>query len=188
LKALVAKVSLSMVVIVACAVGYFVYAGNVPLASDASEISLSQADAKPVSMTLDPFVDESDELQMSPIDANGYLARIMLDSPGEVEQALRRAEKLYNDGAVQEGDNPLAFVLHGPEVEIFFKDNYQQYKTIVDLAAKLSAFNVVDVKVCRARLSALGGDDSVLPAFVDTVPFGPAEVDRLVDEEEYVYF
>ncbi|WP_086930968.1 DsrE family protein [Agarilytica rhodophyticola] len=126
---------------------------------------------------------------MSPVEnPNGYLARIMLDSPEEVEKALLRAEELYKKGAVSGADNPLAFVLHGPEVQIFFKDNYEQYKSIVDLAARLSAFKVVDVKVCSNRLDRLGETEAVLPAFVETVPFGPQEVERLIVKEKYVYF
>lgn len=126
---------------------------------------------------------------MSPVEnPNGYLARIMLDSPEEVEKALLRAEELYKNGKVSDADNPLAFVLHGPEVEIFFKDNYEQYKSIVDLAARLSAFKVVDVKVCSNRLNRFGETKEALPAFVETVPFGPQEVERLIVKEKYVYF
>lgn len=124
----------------------------------------------------------------SPVIATGFLARVMLDSPEDVERALLRAEQYYQEGNVQEGDNPLAFVLHGPEVEIFVQENYEEYKSIVDLAARLSAFNVVDVTVCRTRLGALGENEQALMPFVKTVPFGPAEVERLLDDEEYVYF
>lgn len=120
--------------------------------------------------------------------ANGYLARIFLNSPDDVESALLRAEELYQRGEVSADDEPLAFVLHGPEVQIFFKDNYQKYSSIVDLAAKLSAFNVVDIKVCKTRLGVLGESDEVLPPFIETVPFGPVEVDRLLVEEQYIYF
>ncbi len=120
--------------------------------------------------------------------ANGYLARIFLNSPDDVKSALLRAEELYQRGDVSVGDEPLAFVLHGPEVQIFFKDNYSKYSSIVDLAAKLSAFKVVDIKVCKTRLGVLGQSDEVLPPFVETVPFGPVEVERLLMEEQYVYF
>lgn len=120
--------------------------------------------------------------------ANGYLARVLLDSPEDVKKALLRAEELYARGDVSGGEEPLAFVLHGPEVQIFFKGNYQRYKTIVDLAAKLSAFKVVDVRVCETRVSVLGETPEALPPFVETVPYGPAEIDRLVVEKQYVYF
>ncbi len=120
--------------------------------------------------------------------ANGYLARIFLNSPDDVESALLRAEELYRRGEVTVDDEPLAFVLHGPEVQIFFKENYQKYSSIVDLAAKLSAFNVVDIKVCETRLGVLGQSNEALPPFIETVPFGPVEIERLLMEEQYVYF
>ncbi len=120
--------------------------------------------------------------------ANGYLARVLLDSPEDLQKALLRAEELHARGDVAREDKALAFVLHGPEVQIFFKDNYQRYKPIVDLAAKLSAFNVVDVRVCETRIGLLGKSSENLPPFVQTVPFGPAEIKRLIVEEQYVYF
>lgn len=125
--------------------------------------------------------------QYSPI-PNGYLARIQLDSPQEIEEALLRAEQLFLSGQVETGDNPLAFVLHGPEVAIFLRENYGRYKKIVDLAARLTAFEVVDVRVCETRMGILGREKSALVPFVGTVPFGPAEVDRLLNQEKYVYF
>ena len=121
-------------------------------------------------------------------DAEGYLARIELNSPDELLQALQRAELLHKIGKAGSESKPLAFVLHGPEVSIFYRKNYNDHQNVVDLAAKLSALNVIDVKVCRARLSANGVDESVLVPFVDTVAFGPAEVKRLINKERYAYF
>jgi intracellular sulfur oxidation DsrE/DsrF family protein len=68
------------------------------------------------------------------------------------------------------------------------RDRYQKNKHLVDLAARLTAFNVVDIRVCETRMGVLGQPVSSLVPFVSTVPFGPAEVDRLVNEEEYLYF
>ena len=58
----------------------------------------------------------------------------------------------------------------------------------MDLAARLSAFKVVDIKVCRTWMGGQRLDESQLPPFVATVPFGPAEEKRLMEEENYVYF
>ena len=119
---------------------------------------------------------------------SGYLARILNDSPGEVADALKRAETLYLDGKLPDNVNPIAIVLHGPEVEIFFKDKYREYKNIVDLAAKLSALGVVDVRVCETQTGILGRSRSSIHPFIGTVPFGPTEVKRLLDQQNYVYF
>ena len=126
----------------------------------------------------------------APLSSNsgGYVARILNDSPEEVADALQRAEKLYLEGKLPQDANPIAIILHGPEVEIFFKDNYSEYKKIVDLAARLSAFGVVDVRVCETQTGIMGRSRSSIHSFIGTVAFGPTEVKRLLDQKSYVYF
>lgn len=122
------------------------------------------------------------------LNPSGYLARIQNDSPEEVANALRRAETLYLSGQFPQGVDPIALVLHGPEVEIFFKDNYGEYKEIVDLAARLSAFGVVKVSVCETQSGIMGRSRSSIHSFIGTVAFGPSEVKRLLGQQNYVYF
>ncbi|HAD09696.1 MAG TPA: acyl-CoA transferase [Porticoccaceae bacterium] len=122
------------------------------------------------------------------VDVPGYLARVEKNNPEEVEQALRKAEQYYLDNDMNPASPVIAFVLHGPEVEIFFRENYRRYKPIVDLAARLSALNVIDIKICRTRLRHLDTREESLFPFVGDVPFGPAEIERLTGEEGFVYF
>ena len=152
-----------------------------------SETDASPPNASPVGL----LNDQSSAIpRLSPESEQpaGYVARVSIDSPEEVRLALLRAEQLYNEGLVKQGDASLAIVLHGPEVDIFLKHNYDEYKHIVDLAAKLSAFEVLDLKVCEARLGSMGEQKEDLLPFVGTVPFGPREIKRLVKKEDYVYF
>ncbi len=118
----------------------------------------------------------------------GYLARIELNMPEEIEAALLRVERFYFANHGVEPGPPVVFVLHGPEVAVFQKQNYRQYKSIVDLAARLSAFDVVDVRVCETRLESVDGSPSDLYPFVGTVSFGPDEITRLIEEEGRSYF
>lgn len=119
----------------------------------------------------------------------GYLGRIELGDPEAVEGALKRAESFYfKESANQEVYSPVVLVIHGAEVGIFFKENYSMYKPIVDLAARLSAFKVVDIRVCETSARWEGLDLKTLFPFVDTVVYGPAEVVRLIDVEKYTYF
>ncbi len=119
----------------------------------------------------------------------GYLVRIDQNKPEEVEAALLRAEAFYLESApLLAGSPPIALVLHGPEVEVFFRENYSRYKNIVDLAARLTAFQVVDIKICRTRLRFLEQNEASLFPFVGTVAFGPDEIARLTEEEGYVRF
>lgn len=125
---------------------------------------------------------------MSPVYPQGFLALINQNSPEEVEQALLRAEQLFLQNNASANIPPLAVVLHGPDVAIFLRENYAKYKNIVDLAAKLSALNVVDLSVCETRMGVLGRQKTELLPFVNTVPFGPAEERRLLNEKGYRHF
>jgi hypothetical protein len=77
-------------------------------------------------------------------------------------------------------------VLHGPEIDIFARRNYGKFQPLVDLAARLDAANIIDVKMCvtEMQLRDIGKED--IPAFIDLVPFGPDEEVRL-RRRGYVY-
>ena len=120
--------------------------------------------------------------------AGGYIARINQNSPDEVADALERAEMLFEEGVLPKDADPVAIVLHGPEVEVFFKDKYDEYKNIVDLAQRLSELGIVDVKVCETRSGILGRSRSSIHPFIGTVVFAPTELDRLLRQQNYVYF
>jgi intracellular sulfur oxidation DsrE/DsrF family protein len=129
------------------------------------------------------FSDKDSELV-----APGYLVKIDEPTPSGLERALLRAEMFFLDGGLKGTLPPASFVVHGPEVSVFFKDNYAEHKSLVDLAARLTAFGVVDIQVCETRTGILGRNKSALMPFVGTVPFGPAEENRLLQQEGYVSF
>ncbi len=110
---------------------------------------------------------------------------ITLHEVKDIELLFARLEKLVTEPHAQ-GELPrIALVLHGPEVEFFALKNYPRYQDLVDLAAKLTAFEIIEIKACQTRMQSLGLSGSDMPAFIDLVPFGPDEVERLV-EESYV--
>ena len=105
----------------------------------------------------------------------------------EMEILLGRAEELARRPQPAGRQDNVVLVLHGPEVEFFTIPNYDKYKDIVDRAAKLDAFEVVDVKICQTTMGSYEITPDDIPAFIEQVPYGPAEVERLV-REGYVYF
>ena len=118
-----------------------------------------------------------------------YIARIELHTAAELMGSLQRAEMLQQEGSFKVGeDAPIAFVLHGPEAESLFSSRYAENQSLVNLAARLTAFKVVDIKVCETWLGSKALDASELPPFIGTVPYGPAEEKRLLKQEQYVYF
>ena len=73
----------------------------------------------------------------------------------------------------------IALILHGPEIEHFRISSYGENREIVDLAAKLDAFNVIDIKMCNTAMDQLEVNRQEVPAFIEIVPYGPKEVERL---------
>jgi intracellular sulfur oxidation DsrE/DsrF family protein len=117
----------------------------------------------------------------------GTVLDISVHSLDELKVLLDRAEEIAARPQSQGKKAGVVLVLHGPEVEFFAISNYPRYKDIVDQAARLDAFDVVDVKICQSMLDRQGIDRDDIPAFIEQVPSGPGEVERLV-REGYVYF
>lgn len=118
-----------------------------------------------------------------------YVADIELQTVEEFRQLLERAEQLLLEGAVSQGDTvEVTFVLHGPVVRNLLRQNYLANKQTVDLAASLSAMGVIEVKACRTWMGGHGVNEEDLQPFVETVAYGPAEVQRLAKEKNYIYF
>jgi intracellular sulfur oxidation DsrE/DsrF family protein len=114
-------------------------------------------------------------------------ANIGLHTLTELRELLEQAEGIANGDAEYNTKDPIAVVLHGEEIRAFLRSNYRVNKSLVDLAARLDAFNVIDVKVCKRWMGANGIMVNDLPSFVEPVPFGGAERDRL-EAAGYAYF
>ena len=83
-----------------------------------------------------------------------------------------------NEDRVAPG-NPLIIMLHGDHASAFVRDNYPANKKRVDQAALLDAYGIVDIQMCATwmRLNDITEDD--IPPFIETVPYGVAELERL---------
>lgn len=128
---------------------------------------------------------ESD--QTSVVQEQRLQANVELHTTDELRALLEKAEKISNGDTEYNTQEPVAVVLHGEEIRAFVRSNYREHKDLVDLAARLDAFNVVDVKVCRRWMGMNGITESDLPPFVEPVPWGAAERDRL-ERSGYAYF
>ncbi|MEH6569418.1 MAG: acyl-CoA transferase [Halioglobus sp.] len=123
------------------------------------------------------------------LEGQQYLAEIELHTAEEFRSVLVRADQLLIEGALPlDSPVPVTFVLHGPEVRILLRQNYLNNKATVDLAARLSALGVVDIKACETWMGGASVKVEDLQPFVDTVPYGPSEINRLVKERNYLYF
>ena len=138
-----------------------------------------------------PVVDDMAPLTES-LPAEGEVPlRAVLDISVHTIEGLKvlfdRAEKLAMRPQAPGGEASVVLVLHGPEVEFFSIRNYEKYKDIVDQAARLDAFDVVDVKICQTMMDIEGVERDDIPSFIEQVPIGPGEVERLL-QEGYVAF
>ena len=111
-----------------------------------------------------------------------FVFSVSLHSAKEIDKLLSRAEQLSTKIRVNRQHPSIALVLHGPELVFFKKENYKKYRQIVDRARRLDKKMVIDIKVCRTKMDELKIKKSDLPDFVDIVPYGPTEVERLVRE------
>lgn len=105
----------------------------------------------------------------------------------ELKFLLDRAEHLARESRPAGRDDRVVLILHGPEVEFFSTRNYEKYRDLVDQAARLDAMDIVDVKICQTMMQVQGVERDDIPSFIEQVPFGEAEIERLV-REGYVYF
>lgn len=89
------------------------------------------------------------------------------------------------EGLLDEGlpmEDPVVVVLHGSEANSFTSRGYQENRGLVDRAARLSAYRLIEVRMCETWMTENGVQSNDLPAFVDTVPYAPEEIERLETE------
>jgi len=156
--------------------GYYILVPRLQGESGGQQVDVPRQDAGRV-----------DGLQEQGAARPGVVLDVSVHSLDELRVLLDRAEEIATRPQSQEEKARVVLVLHGPEVEFFAISNYPRYKDIVDQAARLDAFDVVDVKICQTMLERLEVDRDDIPAFIEQVPYGPGEVERLV-REGYVYF
>lgn len=75
--------------------------------------------------------------------------------------------------------NPVVVILHGPEAEPFIRSNYPDHRALIDRAARLKAFQRLDLRMCESWMQRNGFDRDDLLPFVDPIPYAPEEVERL---------
>lgn len=111
-----------------------------------------------------------------------WIAYLQAHTPEEVSSILGRAESLLDSAEGYPSQSPIALILHGEETRAFLKANYSSNRALVDQAARLDAYNVIDVQVCETwmRDNAVSADQ--LPPFVSTVPYGPAVEQQLLKQ------
>lgn len=153
-------------------------------AGNSESVPHVSANELPKDMIKAPGVANAAPIQQGP---QKLQALVQLHTADELRSLLTRAEQIANGDAEYNTENPIALVLHGEEIAIFKRSNYRDNKDLVDLAARLDAFNVVDLKVCSRWMGENNLSEGDLPPFLEAIPFGGSEIQRL-DSAGYAYF
>lgn len=130
---------------------------------------------------------QADELQQSPTPgykADGYVFDITVENEQQLDAILKRAEVLKGQFSPDQYGR-IALVLHGEELRLFQKSNYQRFMSIVDKARELDRDHLIDIKACQTVMDYLNIKQSDLPDFIEQIPYAPAEIERLVKEQNY---
>lgn len=114
-------------------------------------------------------------------------ANIVLHTLAELEQLLVQAEVIASDKTQFNLKQPIAVVLYGEEIRAFIRSNYRTNKELVDLAARLDAYSVIELKVCQHWMGENTIKADELPSFLEPVPVGAEEKSRL-QQAGYAYF
>ena len=117
----------------------------------------------------------------------GYVFGVTVRTAKQLNGVLNRADslrKLFNP----EQHSRIAIVLHGDELKLFQKSNYLANQSIVDRARLLDQAQIIDIKACQTMMRTLDIQQNELPGFIEQVPLGPAEIDRLNKELKFTRF
>jgi len=115
---------------------------------------------------------------------SGYVFSVTVNSSQQLDVVLDRAEDLRALFKPHE-HGKIAIVLHGDELQLFQKNNYALNQSTVERARQLDQDNIIDIKACQTMMRVLDIEQNELPGFIEQVPFAPAEIERLQNEEGY---
>jgi uncharacterized protein len=111
-----------------------------------------------------------------------YLFDVSDHSFEELDSLLKRAQEISQFDKNNFEDLEIVMILHGPDIEWFTRKNYEKNQQLIDLAARLDALDIIDMKVCESAMNSRGVKREEIPAFIESVPYAPDELKRLAGE------
>lgn len=116
------------------------------------------------------------------IENKSYLFDITDHSLEELEALLVRAEEVSQTHPADFEDLEIIMIIHGPDIDLFTSQNYAENKQLIDLAARLDAYDIIDMKVCEKTMSLRGVDRQDIPSFIESVPYAPTEIKERLEK------
>lgn len=112
------------------------------------------------------------------IENKSYLFDITNHSLPELEALLERAEEVSQTQSPEYKDLEIVMIIHGPDIEWFRQQNYAENKKLIDLAARLDKYDIIDMQVCERTLKYHGVEREEIPEFIESVPYAPIEIEN----------
>jgi uncharacterized protein len=116
------------------------------------------------------------------IENKNYLFDVSDHSIEELEALLTRAEEVSQSQSPDFEDLEIVMIIHGPDIDWFTQKNYAHNQKLIDLAARLDAYDIIDMKVCEKTMTARGVDREDIPPFIEPVPYAPLEIEKRLNE------
>ena len=108
------------------------------------------------------------------------LLEVSPENTADLDALFTTLESYLDDGLPR--NDPVVVILHGEEALPFTSHGYHSNRMLIDRAARLDAYRLIDVRMCETWMSDNGIDAGEIPAFVETVPYAPEEIERLEAE------
>ncbi len=163
--------------------GWGIVLASLLAACDQPETSVTAPIAEPVTVTVNSAeVNRIPASRQFNIGNTNYLFDVSNHSLEELQALLQRVDEISRSDMIGHEDLEIVMILHGPDIEWFRQENYEQNRQLIDLAARLDSYAVIDMKVCEVAMDTLGVRQEELPPFIEPVPYAPDELKRLTDE------
>ena len=104
-----------------------------------------------------------------------------------VNSVLDRASYLSTITGADPFDQSIVLVLHGSETKFFARDNYPEYRELMQRAQSLVESEALKIKMCEIAARSKGFLPKDIYGFVEMVPMGDAEIIRLQYDEGHAY-
>ncbi len=116
------------------------------------------------------------------IENKRYLFDITDHSIEEFKALLTRAEEVSQAQSDDFQDLEIVMIIHGSDIDWFTQQNYEHNRQLIDLAARLDAYDIIDMKVCEKTMSVRGVDRKDIPPFIESVPYAPTEMKQRLND------
>jgi uncharacterized protein len=129
-----------------------------------------------------PVEENIPEIVKPIIENKSYLFDVTDHSIEEFQALLLRAEEVSQARSDEFRDLEIVMIIHGPDIDWFTHKNYEHNRQLIELAARLDAYDIIDMKVCEKTMTERDVGKEDLPHFIESVPYAPTEINQRLQD------